>query len=90
MLREWMADGMLINYLIGIPEPLVQMVRQHSVPSMWINVQQPPDCVYPNDLDAESGRRSTCFPSVTGASLTWTTVSAARWRRHWSTTARGP
>jgi LacI family transcriptional regulator len=57
MLREWMADGMLINYLIGIPEPLVQMVRQHSVPSMWINVQQPSDCVYPNDLDA--GIRAT-------------------------------
>jgi LacI family transcriptional regulator len=57
MLREWMADGMLINYLLGIPDGLVRMVHQHTVPSVWINVKQESDCVHPDDFDA--GLRAT-------------------------------
>lgn len=57
ILREWMADGLLINYNIGIPEPLLHLIRQHQIPSVWINVKQPSDCVFPDDVDA--GLRAT-------------------------------
>ena len=57
ILREWMADGLLIDYTNAIPEKMVELINAHRLPAIWINSQQPGDCVFPDDFDA--GRRAT-------------------------------
>jgi LacI family transcriptional regulator len=56
LLREWMADGMLIDYTHAIPPRLLELIHGHHLPAIWINSQQEGDCIFPNDLDA--GRRA--------------------------------
>jgi LacI family transcriptional regulator len=46
MLREWMADGMLINYVYGIPPRMVELIERYALPSIWINDARDADCVY--------------------------------------------
>lgn len=50
-LREWTADGLLINYNQEIPEKLVDLVARHRIPSIWINSKQPANCIYPDDFE---------------------------------------
>ena len=57
ILREWMADGLLINYNADIPSGLVTLIEQNAVPAIWINSRQSNDCVYPDDFQA--GRSAT-------------------------------
>ena len=52
ILSEWLADGLLINYNAAIPAALVEAIAQHRIPSIWINSQQPYDCVHPDDFGA--------------------------------------
>lgn len=55
MLRTLMSDGLLINYTHHLPEYLVQMVDQRSLPAVWINTRRPFDAVYPqNEAAAEA------------------------------------
>ena len=54
ILREWMADGLLLNYHQDIPPRLQALVEKHALPSIWINSKHPTDCVYPADF--ETGR----------------------------------
>ncbi len=56
ILREWMADGLLLNYHQDIPPKLQALVERHHLPSVWINSQHSADCVYPADF--ETGRRA--------------------------------
>ena len=58
-LRQWMADGLLVNYTMRIPPVLVSMIERLRVPSVWINVCRAADCVYADDLD--SARRLTDY-----------------------------
>ncbi|HAU39095.1 MAG TPA: hypothetical protein DCX07_15450 [Phycisphaerales bacterium] len=57
LLREWMTDGLLINYNIDIPEGMVRVIREHALPSIWINADMESDCVCPDDVGA--GRLAT-------------------------------
>jgi len=57
ILREWLADGLLIDYIKQIPERLVELVLAHRLPAIWINVQREHDCVHPDDREA--GYRAT-------------------------------
>ncbi len=57
ILREWSADGLLINYTDHIPSRMVELIRGFLVPSVWINVNLEQDSVYPDDFDA--GLRAT-------------------------------
>jgi LacI family transcriptional regulator len=50
MLREWMSDGLLINYNAEIPDTLRDAVAECGLPAVWINSQQKTDCVFPDDL----------------------------------------
>jgi LacI family transcriptional regulator len=52
VLREWFADGMLINYHFHIPPKMIELVRANDVPSVWINSPQPDDAVYPDEEGA--------------------------------------
>lgn len=56
-LQQWMADGLLINYIHDIPGGLIDLIREHRVPSVWLNVKQPYDAVHPDDFGA--GRLAT-------------------------------
>lgn len=57
ILREMMVDGLLIDYIQHIPPRLIDLVRRHQLPAVWINSPQAEDCVRPDDLDA--GYRAT-------------------------------
>jgi LacI family transcriptional regulator len=59
ILREWCVDGLLIKYSAHIPARMIELVRESRVPAVWLNSQQPADCVFPDDLEAsrEAGRR---------------------------------
>ena len=52
MLREWMCDGLLIDYTHRIPARLVELIGQHRLPAVWLNSKRAGDCVYPDDWDA--------------------------------------
>jgi LacI family transcriptional regulator len=49
ILREWAADGLLINYNAEIPERMVDLIARHEIPAVWINSVQESDCIYPDD-----------------------------------------
>ena len=57
ILSQVMADGLLINYNAAIPVELIEAIKRHRIPAVWINSQQPHNCVYPDDLGA--GRQAT-------------------------------
>ena len=57
ILREWMADGLLIDYIQDIPQRLVEIIERHQIPAIYINSKQKFDCVHPDDFDA--GQRAT-------------------------------
>lgn len=52
LLREMMADGLLIKYDSSIPARMVELVRGSGLPAIWLNSQQEYDCVYPDDFGA--------------------------------------
>ena len=52
ILREWMVDGLLIDYTNHIPERMLELIRRHRVPAIWINSRQENDCVCPDDQEA--------------------------------------
>jgi LacI family transcriptional regulator len=69
-LREWCSDGLLVNYQHHIPAELVRLIRQHRLPSVWMNSKQEKDCVYPDEHKAgllatrwllERGRRLIAY-----------------------------
>ena len=56
-LRQWMADGLLVNYTIGVPPALLSLIDRLCIPSVWINTRHETDCVYADDF--RSARRLT-------------------------------
>ena len=49
ILREFMADGILINYFADIPPRLIELIDRYEMPAVWINSRQAHDCVYLDD-----------------------------------------
>src|SRR5437667_108898 len=56
-LRQWMSDGLLINYTYDIPSAVIDLIRKNRIPAVWINSQQASDCVYQDNL--RGARRAT-------------------------------
>ena len=56
VLRQWMADGLLINYTDHLPPLLLERLRTSGIPVVWLNTKLPGDCVHPDDFGA--GRRA--------------------------------
>ena len=52
LLKTWSADGLLINYVAGYPERMMELILRHHIPAIWINSKHATDCVYPDDEDA--------------------------------------
>ena len=50
VLREYMADGMIVNYTHEIPLAMLELIRTHHTPAVWINNKLDRDCVYPDDF----------------------------------------
>lgn len=56
ILREFSADGLLINYTHEIPDLMGELIRRHQAPSVWMNAKLKANCVYPDEL--YGGRRA--------------------------------
>ncbi|HEX9995776.1 MAG TPA: LacI family DNA-binding transcriptional regulator, partial [Abditibacterium sp.] len=52
ILREWSVDGLLINYITGIPDRMIELIGRYQIPSVWLNAKLENDCVYPDDFEA--------------------------------------
>ncbi|MBS3735149.1 MAG: LacI family DNA-binding transcriptional regulator [Phycisphaerae bacterium] len=52
ILREYLADGLLINYHHAVPDAMVRLIEDHHLPSIWLNAKRDHDAVYPDDFAA--------------------------------------
>lgn len=52
ILREWMADGMLIDYTTSIPRELIEIIELSDMPAVWLNTLRTENCVRPDDRAA--------------------------------------
>lgn len=52
LLREWAADGMLVNYNARIPQRMIELIAESQTPTVWINSKHHANCVHPDDLRA--------------------------------------
>ena len=52
MLGEWAVDGLLVDCMHEAPERMLGLIRQHHIPSVWLNTCMDKDCVYPDDVGA--------------------------------------
>lgn len=59
ILRELMADGLLIKYDSSVPPQMVELLGRARVPAIWVNSKRESDCIFPDDL--AGGRRATEF-----------------------------
>jgi LacI family transcriptional regulator len=50
VMRELSVDGLFINTLLNAPPQLQEAVHASRVPAVWINLDQPEDCVYSDDF----------------------------------------
>jgi LacI family transcriptional regulator len=50
ILRESSSDGLIINYNANIPHAMLELIRTHHIPAVWVNSKQPSSCVYPDDF----------------------------------------
>lgn len=89
ILRQLTSDGLLINYNAHIPPRMMQLLKEASIPGVWINSQHEHDCVYPDDEQAgydatrvllEAGHTRVAF-----VDYTYGRTSASR---HYSNPAR--
>jgi len=61
ILRQWTADGLLIDYTDHIPPRFLEIIASQQVPAIWLNAQLPGDCVLPDDDAAgERAARHLC------------------------------
>src|SRR3954454_10618540 len=52
VIRQHMADGMIVNYTHEIPPAMLELIRAHHTPAVWLNAKLDSDCVYPDDFRA--------------------------------------
>ena len=52
VIREYTADGLIINYTHEIPPHMLEAIHAHHAPAVWINAKLSEDCVYPDDYGA--------------------------------------
>ena len=73
LLREWMVDGLLIGYNVGIPPLMTELITRNCIPSVWLNAEQEFDCVRPDDEEGtyqatrhllELGHRRIAYVSI--------------------------
>lgn len=52
ILREWMADGLIIDYTHFTPPQLGDLIEKHRLPAVWLNTDRAFDAVRPDDYQA--------------------------------------
>jgi LacI family transcriptional regulator len=52
VLREWLADGLMINYSATVPPALEALAAHRERPAIWINTQRGHDAIHPDDHQA--------------------------------------
>lgn len=52
ILREVMADGLLLNFHTNPPIKMGELIQRHRIPSIWLNIKRNYDCVYLEDYEA--------------------------------------
>jgi LacI family transcriptional regulator len=52
MLGEWAVDGLLVDGVHEAPERMGALIRQHHIPSVWLNARLERDCVRADDAGA--------------------------------------
>ncbi len=52
VLGQAMVDGIFLNYTHGIPPRLVELIRKHRIPSVWLNAKREHSCVHLDDEGA--------------------------------------
>ena len=57
LLREYVADGLLIAYSEAMPQGFLDLIGRSGQPAVWLNVNRDEDAVYPDDRQA--GRLAT-------------------------------
>ncbi len=43
------ADGLILNYTHGYPAQLPDLIRRYRIPCVWLNANEPFDCVHSDD-----------------------------------------
>jgi DNA-binding LacI/PurR family transcriptional regulator len=51
ILREFAADGLILNYNSEAPPALAERIAQAKIPAIWINDRRAFDSVYPDDFE---------------------------------------
>lgn len=52
VLREWMVDGIIVNYNVNIPDALPELLAKHNTSAIWTNAKREFDCIVPDDFNA--------------------------------------
>ena len=52
VLREWMADGLIVDYTHEAPAHLARALESNELPAVWFNTLRDFDCVRPDDYGA--------------------------------------
>jgi LacI family transcriptional regulator len=52
LVQHYAADGLLINYHLGYPRALPELIERLPIPTVWINSLHRHDTVMPGDFDA--------------------------------------
>ena len=52
ILTHVMADGLLVDYNDEVPQAMLELIRRHRIPAVWLNFKQDMDCVRPDDFGA--------------------------------------
>lgn len=49
LLREHLADGLLVNYSAQVPAAMLELMRASGLPAVWMNSKTMPGSVHPDD-----------------------------------------
>jgi LacI family transcriptional regulator len=49
VLRQHMADGIIVYYTHEIPGQMIELIHAHHAPAVWLNAKLDADCVYFDD-----------------------------------------
>jgi LacI family transcriptional regulator len=93
VLRQHMADGMIVNYTHRIPAGMLELIHAHHTPAVWLNAKLKEDCVYPDDFAAarsatadllKLGHRRVALVHVVARLGQEGTFDSNRWQMHYS------
>jgi DNA-binding LacI/PurR family transcriptional regulator len=98
VLREYVADGLIVNYTHAIPPGMLEVINANRTPAVWVNAKLKADCVYPDDragarmateaMIAQGHRRITFVHLIEPGFFGPTEFAKAKPRLHYSVADR--